>query len=399
MTLLNSYTEMFMSKLLSSLLKLFERLRREGLVLGISDFLEAVEAIEAGIGIENPESLKNLLSLIFTKSQEEQKLFNAAFKDLVEPQLDLSNLPKSGRTKNIFSSSSDSSENQKSETNKQENFKSTNTDKSINTDKTQNIYQTQNTDKSQNLTGKKITIKSVLLEMQNTHSQLEDSYYLTPHPFIDKKEMSEIWRSLYRYKQTNLREEVDVEATINNICNTGFLLKPILKPRCRNQARLVILLDQEGSMTPFRVLIKAVVNSILDLERKLLRKTTFYYFHDVPQSFIYQHPNLTSPLALETVLEKVVKDSSVLIVSDAGAARGYYDSKRVKETEEFIKNLYQYTHLVAWLNPMPQKRWRMTTAEEIAKMISMFPINQEGLQDTIYVLLGHSPQLGVRFYG
>ena len=94
-------------------------------------------------------------------------------------------------------------------------------------------------------------------------------------------------------------------------------------------------------------------------------------------------------MALEKVLEEQGKNNSVLIISDAGAARGYYDSMRVEDSQTFVQILNNYTYLSAWLNPMPKYRWRVTTAEDIASMIPMFPLNREGLHDAVNILRGH----------
>ncbi len=115
------------------------------------------------------------------------------------------------------------------------------------------------------------------------------------------------------------------------------MLNPALKPRRRNQARLILLVDKQGSMTPFEPLIKTIIESIL--RGGLLGKTKIYYFHDFPQAYLYQRPNLTNGLPLTTALDRQVKGNSVLVISDAGAARGNYDEIRVAETKSFLQTL------------------------------------------------------------
>jgi uncharacterized protein with von Willebrand factor type A (vWA) domain len=104
---------------------------------------------------------------------------------------------------------------------------------------------------------------------------------------------------------------------------------------------------------------------------------------------------LTNALPLEAVLDEQAKGNSVLIISDAGAARGYYDRRRVAETKAFLKTLSAYTYLYTWLNPMPQNRWRATTAADIADIVPMFPFNREGLNDAVSILRGHPFPAGV----
>ncbi len=82
-------------------------------------------------------------------------------------------------------------------------------------------------------------------------------------------------------------------------------------------------------------------------------------------------------------------------MSDAGAARGNYDEKRLANTRAFLKTLNTYTYLYAWLNPMPLKRWAATTAEDITRIVPMFPLDREGLNDAINILRGQPFPPGV----
>jgi uncharacterized protein with von Willebrand factor type A (vWA) domain len=79
-----------MTELGSLLFQVFERLRRQGVPLGVSDYLEAIETIQAGVGLEDSASFKGLCRLLWTKSREDQELFDLAFAELVEPQLPIS---------------------------------------------------------------------------------------------------------------------------------------------------------------------------------------------------------------------------------------------------------------------------------------------------------------------
>ena len=47
-----------MADLDSLLFQVFERLRKQGVPLGVSDYLEAIETIQAGVGLEDSASFK-----------------------------------------------------------------------------------------------------------------------------------------------------------------------------------------------------------------------------------------------------------------------------------------------------------------------------------------------------
>jgi uncharacterized protein with von Willebrand factor type A (vWA) domain len=146
-------------------------------------------------------------------------------------------------------------------------------------------------------------------------------------------------------------------------------------------------------MAPFDLLVETLVESIL--RGGLLGGVSLYYFHDCPQGFLYEHPNLTDPLSLEGVLDSQAKGNSVLIVSDAGAARGDYDGKRLEDTRTFLRVLNTYSYRYAWLNPVLAARWNTTTAEDIAALAPMFSLDKDGLNDAVNILRGHPFPPGV----
>jgi uncharacterized protein with von Willebrand factor type A (vWA) domain len=88
------------------------------------------------------------------------------------------------------------------------------------------------------------------------------------------------------------------------------------------------------------------------------------------------------------VLAGCSPDSSVLLVSDAGAARGYRTMTRIRTTTELIVRLKRLTTLIAWLNPMPKPRWRSTSAQFIGRLVPMFQMNNDGFSNAVDVLRG-----------
>lgn len=184
-------------------------------------------------------------------------------------------------------------------------------------------------------------------------------FSLHPHLPVSKRKMAELWRCL--------------------------------KHNDYNQTKLVLLIDQQGSMAPFSLLIEALTHSLL--QNELLNKAYIHFFHDCPEGFLWKHPNLTLAQPLEEVLCEEARNSIVLIVSDAGAAHGYYDKARLTATRKFLTTLGKYTRYCIWLNPMPRDRWEATTAEDIANSedishaVQMFSIDETGLEDAITYLL------------
>lgn len=358
---------------------LFNALRNQGLPLGVSEYLLATKAVREGVGLEDVERLERFLRLLWAKSKEDQEIFDIAFAHWVKHRWEATIKSKSITSNfksNEFPSDSDTPSSDSKDFRKQEKLEPRTTFQKLD----RQIAVT-------SPSSRQISLEKFEFVMPN------NKYHLTPRLPISMREMASIWRHLRRLRREGIPEDLDVDGTIKDICLTGFLRSPVLQPRRRNQVKLILLIDCEGSMVPFTLLMDALQESIE--KGGLLGKTRTYYFHDCPEGFLFEQPNLTVPVSMEEVLSDQAKSNSVLIVSDAGAARGSYDGRRLADTKAFLKILSAYTYLYAWLNPVPAVRWKVTTAEDIAHLVPMFPLDKEGLNDTVKILQGHPFPSGV----
>ena len=372
------------------LLPLFNRLRQKDIPVGISEYLLAIKMIQCRGAWQDIERLKRLLCLLWVKSLEDQYIFNQLFEELVRPELekqlleaDKSPLPKveedstfpPQETKNLDINSNPisqvSSEVQKG--NKPQPNQPTN---SIST---------------------RDSSRKFLSEITPIKLRFRQSYNLIPRLPITRREMTVIWRNLRLLKREGAPENLDVQGTINLFCKMGFFSGVVLQPSRKNQVKLVLLIDCEGSMSPFKLLIDTLQESIEKVG--LLNQKNIFYFHNVPRGYLFTKPNLTKPLPIEEILSREVGNNSVVIVSDGGAARRTYDSERLHQTKEFIRQLSDKTYLYGWLNPVPEFQWRMTTAEDIATFIPMYSLNPQGLNDLVKILLGYPFPIGVNLHG
>jgi uncharacterized protein with von Willebrand factor type A (vWA) domain len=88
------------------------------------------------------------------------------------------------------------------------------------------------------------------------------------------------------------------------------------------------------------------------------------------------------------VLAECDDDTSVTIVSDAGAARRDRRLPRIQSTTEFLFRINQRTSLIAWLNPMPEARWVSTSAQIISHLVPMYPMTKEEMSHAVDILRG-----------
>jgi len=357
----------------SLLYPVFDHLRRHRVPLGVSEYLDAVQTVRAGMMLEDWEQLKRLCRLLWAKSPEDQELFDVTFARFVEPRLRPVPEPQSVEHPSpspktapeevppIASQSEQSAEKQITPA----------------PETTQQAMQAVSLDAS-----------------WPTQTEVSGRpYQLTSRYPMGTREIATAWRHLRKLQRTGPPVELDVQATIRDICRKGALLYPTLRPRRRNQAKVVLLIDQHGSMAPFAPLVEILVDSIQ--RGGLLGRVVSYYFHDCPEGVLYAQRTLIDAQLLEEVLMTHVRGCSVLIVSDAGAARGYYDEARVRVTQAFLKTLSIYTYAYAWLNPVPSVRWSLeaatpeSTAKAIACCVPMFALTHNGLNDAVNILRGY----------
>jgi len=210
---------------------------------------------------------------------------------------------------------------------------------------------------------------------------------------VTYRQMKQGWRYLRHLIREGVPTELDLEETMEQIGQQGFLLNPVLKPRRINKIELLLLIDQDGSMVPFHHLSQAFVDTASRGGR--FNQVRVYYFHNCPSDYLYRDPYHLEAVPIEDCLSKLPKTRVVcLIFSDAGAARGQFSSRRRRHTKFFLKELKHYVHHIAWLNPFPRERWQSTTAAEIAKLVPMFEVNRQELYQAIETLRGRELKSG-----
>jgi uncharacterized protein with von Willebrand factor type A (vWA) domain len=204
---------------------------------------------------------------------------------------------------------------------------------------------------------------------------------------VTRRQMKQCWRYLRRMAKEGPAVVLNVEETIKAISRRGVLLEPVMEPLRTNRTQLLLLVDQDGSMTPFHQLARRLVETAERGGR--LGKTGVYYFHNCPQDFLYLTSSLIEAQEVQTILSHVHRERTVILVfSDAGAARGGLSPERVEQTRGFISRVNGAVRRVAWLNPMPNTRWRGTTAAEISRFVPMFELSRIGMESAMDELRG-----------
>jgi uncharacterized protein with von Willebrand factor type A (vWA) domain len=125
------------------------------------------------------------------------------------------------------------------------------------------------------------------------------------------------------------------------------------------------------------------------LAESRLRWSRLLYFENVPSGQLYETESFLRPVELQTLLRENL-GTPLMVVSDAGAARGGSNRKRVQGTHQFFSTVGAAWRPIAWVNPMPRARWAATSAEQIARIphLSMMELNEEGMLAAVDTLRG-----------
>jgi uncharacterized protein len=384
------------AKLPPFLWKLFEKLRRRhGFALGIDDYEALRLSLQTGFGWSSHIALRDLCNSLWSKSLQDREILTALFDQLVpkEENWQLASVAKKATTLSPNTTQlPELKEDLKSSEPQQE-------DKFISKTK---------------LSGglPEISLKNVQVS--------ERPFIFVPQFPLTYREVAQTFRRLRRPVRVGPPTELDLDATIVRRCQQGISGPVVLRPKRLNMARLLLLVDRQGSMTPFHRFCEEVCKAII--EAGTAENTALYYFHNLPaegadkqllqplsqeifptldsifpqinplaKGYLYEDPGLLSPHALEEVLQKYATDAFVVVISDAGAIRNYYNLNRLLDTISFFKALKKYTFSYVWLNPLPKFHWqdKNNTATQIARHIPMFPLEREGIHKAVNVLRGH----------
>ncbi|RFS26926.1 hypothetical protein DVR12_03830 [Chitinophaga silvatica] len=178
-------------------------------------------------------------------------------------------------------------------------------------------------------------------------------------------------RSL-RYKVKGIGYPViDIPSTVRAVANKGYFRDYKYHDQGGFVTRWTLLIDHQGSMVAFKDLIDAFVQCAT--AGGLKNEGEVLYFRNYPDDHLFTNPERTRSIKLNALASR--NPGNILIISDAGAARGYYNEERIKNVNWLLYRLRR--HKIAWLNPVPKKRWKGTSADEISNLVKMFEVGTE----------------------
>jgi hypothetical protein len=193
-------------------------------------------------------------------------------------------------------------------------------------------------------------------------------------------------RRLRKWAREGAETELDLDGTVKNTANKGYLdLK--LVPERHNTVKVLLFFDVGGSMDAYIKLCEELFSAA----RAEFKHMEFFYFHNCLYERVWKDNRRRHAEAIPTwdVLHKFPHDYKVVFVGDATMSpyEVTYPGGSVEHWNEeagalWLDRVVQIYPHVVWLNPVAQKHWDYTPSVRlIGQLLSdrMFPLTLAGL--------------------
>lgn len=203
---------------------------------------------------------------------------------------------------------------------------------------------------------------------KNDSDNKQLKFVLKPTDFpIKLQDVQRIWRLLKKPVRIGWDDELDVEATIEQIEREGILTDVVMRPRMSTKAELLLLIDDNSVMTPFFAAFEPWIQAI---KENRITPAKIYRFTSYPDDYLYEWERPTRAHHLNEIIPLMHRNRTItLIISDAGAATITYNPERIEGIFKFLKKISPSIRQLIWLNPLPSERWNYTSAWGIHRIL------------------------------
>ena len=196
-------------------------------------------------------------------------------------------------------------------------------------------------------------------------------------------------RRLRKLARTGAEDEFDIDTTIDKTAKNGGLLDIIMRPERRNTVKVLLLLDNGGSMDAH---VK-VCEELFSAARSEFKHLETFYFHNFIYDGMWKEHNRRMNERLNTydLLHKYTHDYKVIFVGDATMAPyeithagGSVEHWNEEAGAVWIQRVMDTYDKVIWINPTPEDTWEYSTSVALSRKLvdeKMFPMTIRGIED------------------
>jgi uncharacterized protein with von Willebrand factor type A (vWA) domain len=203
-------------------------------------------------------------------------------------------------------------------------------------------------------------------------------------------------RRLREFVREGAPDELDLDATIDSTARNAGLLDVRMRPERRNRARVLLFLDGGGSMEDH----VEVVSQLFSAARAEFSRLEHFYFHNCVYERVWRANADRSfdTVPTEQVLRTYGRDHKLILVGDASMSPyelmvpgGSVEHMNAEPGIAWLRRLVAQWPKAAWLNPVPEPRWRRTETIGAVREIfdgRMYPLTLAGIEHAMSDLSG-----------
>ena len=196
-------------------------------------------------------------------------------------------------------------------------------------------------------------------------------------------------RRLRKLARTGSDDEFDIDTTIDKTAKNGGLLDIIMRPERRNTVKVLLFLDNGGSMDAH---VK-VCEELFSAARSEFKHLETFYFHNFIYDGVWKEHRRRMNERLDTfdILHKYTHEYKVIFVGDATMAPyeithagGSVEHWNEEAGAIWMQRVIDTYDTVVWINPTPQDTWEYSTSVALAKRLvddQMYPLTIRGIED------------------
>lgn len=201
-------------------------------------------------------------------------------------------------------------------------------------------------------------------------------------------------RRLRKFAREGAPEELDLDSTIKNTANKGWLDIQLI-PERRNTVKVLLFFDIGGSMDPF---IRST-EELFSAARTEFKHMEYFYFHNCLYEYVWKNNRRrhTERMATWDVLHTYPHDYKVIFVGDASMSPfeithpgGSVEHMNPEAGALWLQRVTGIYESAVWLNPSPEKYWHYTPSTQMVQQIfsdRMYPLTLEGLDGAMRELV------------
>lgn len=196
-------------------------------------------------------------------------------------------------------------------------------------------------------------------------------------------------RRLRKLARTGAEDEFDINTTIDKTAKNGGMLDIIMRPERRNTVKVLLFLDNGGSMDAH---VK-VCEELFSAARSEFKHLESFYFHNFLYDGVWKEQNRRMNERLDTfdVLHKYAHDYKVIFVGDATMAPyeithagGSVEHWNEEAGALWMQRVIDTYDKVIWINPTPGDTWEYSTSVALTKKLvddQMYPLTIRGIEE------------------